>query len=119
MAGSFTAKGEGYPNLPYATHPGHVNTTENEKVYQNAVDVMLDQVIKGLTVQPADAKKKKEPGLRDIIFSGTYEEVNEYFLEKEWSEGLPIVPPTLEKVDEFLKYTDRKPEEVLGIVKPE
>ena len=118
-AGSFTAKGEGYPNLPFATHPGHVNTTPNEQVYKNAVDVMLDMVIKGLTIQPKDAKPKKEPKPRDIIFSGSYEEVNEYFLEKEWSEGLPIVPPTLEKVDAFMKFTDRKPDEVLGIVKPE
>lgn len=119
IAGNYTAKGEGYPNLPFATHPGHVNTTENEQVYKNAVDVMLDQVIKGLTVQPGDAKPKKEPKQRDIIFSGTFEEVNHYFMEKEWSEGLPIVPPTLEKVDEFLKFTDRKPEEVLGVLKPE
>lgn len=118
-AGSFTAKGEGYPNLPFATHPGHVNTTENGQVYKNAVDLMLDQVIKGLTVQPKDTKPKKEPKPRDVIFAGSYEEVNEYFMEKEWSEGLPIVPPTLEKVDEFMKYTDRDPNEVLGIVKPE
>jgi hypothetical protein len=31
-AGRFTAKGEGFPNLPYAIHPGHVNTTPNEQV---------------------------------------------------------------------------------------
>ena len=80
---------------------------------------MMDMVVKGLTVQPKDAKPKKEPGARDIIFSGTYEEINEYFLEKEWSEGLPIVPPTLEKVDEFMRFTDRKADEVLGIVKPD
>ena len=76
IAGSFTAKGEGYPNLPFATHPGHVNTTANEQVYDNAVDIMMDMVVKGLTVQPKDAKPKKEPGARDIIFSGTYEEMN-------------------------------------------
>lgn len=92
-AGSFTAKGEGYPNLPYATHPGHVNTTPNDEVYQNAVNVMLDQVIKGLTVQPKDAKPKREPGPRDIIFSGTFEEVNDYFMTKDWSEGCPSFPP--------------------------
>lgn len=118
IAGSFNAAGEGFPNLPYATHPGHVNIVSNEQVYQNTVERMVDQVVKGLTVQPADAKLKKEPKLRDIIFSGTFEEVNEYFMEKEWSDGLPVVPPTLEKVDEFLKFTDRKPEEVLGVLKP-
>lgn len=117
-AGSFTAAGEGFPNLPYATHPGHVNTTPNDQVYKNAVEGMLDQVIKGLTVQPKDAKKKKDPKPRDIIFAGTYDEVQEYFLKKEWSEGLPIVPPTLDRVDEFMKFTKRDPEEVLGILKP-
>ncbi len=118
-AGSFTAKGEGYPNLPFATHPGHVNTTPNEQVYDNAVNVMLEQVIKGLTVQPKDAKPKREPGRTDVIFSGTFEEVNDYFMAKEWSEGLPIVPPTVEKVEEFMKFTTRDPDEVLGVLKPD
>lgn len=75
-------------------------------------------MVKGLTVQPKDAKKKKEPKPRDIVYSGTYDEIQEYFLEKEWSEGLPIVPPTLDRVDEFMKFTDRDPDECLGILKP-
>lgn len=118
-AGSFTAKGEGYPNLPYAVHPGHVNMTPNEQVYKNATEIMVDQVIKGLTVQPADAKPVREPGQRDIIFSASFEEVNEFFLLREWSEGLPIVPPTIEKVEQFLKFTNRSADEVIGVVKPE
>ena len=117
--GRFTAAGEGFPNLPYAQHPGHVNTTPDEKVFENAVNLMTKQVIEGLTVQPKDGKVKREPDLRDIIFSGTFEEVNQYFLENEWSEGMPIVPPTIEKVEEFLKYTDHAPDEVLGTLKPD
>ncbi|TBL76312.1 hypothetical protein EYB31_20160 [Paenibacillus thalictri] len=118
-AGRFNAKAEGYPNLPYAVHPGHVNTTPNEEVYKNAAELMVDQVIKGLTVQPADAKPVRIPGKRDTIFSGSFEEVNEFFLEREWSDGLPIVPPTVEKVEQFLKFTDRSPDEIIGILKPE
>lgn len=118
-AGKFTAKGEGYPNLPFAVHPGHVNVTENELVYKNAAEIMTGQVVKALTVQPADAKPPREPGLRDIIFSGSFEEINDFFYEREWSEGMPIVPPTLEKVDQFLQFTNRSPDEVLGILKPE
>jgi len=52
-----------------------------------------------LNVQPRDEKPGGEPGLRDIVFGGTFEEVNEFFYDREWSEGLPIVPPTVEKVE--------------------
>ena len=117
--GRFTAKGEGYPNLPFSIHPGHVNTTANEQVYRNAIEVMTDQVVKALTVQPPDAKPAREPGKRDVILAGSLEEINEVFYDREWSDGLPIVPPTLDKVDEFLKFTARSPEEVLGVLKPE
>jgi len=37
---------------------------------------------------------------------------------RKWGDGLPLVPPTLEKVEEFLKYTDRLPDEVLGVAPP-
>jgi hypothetical protein len=117
IAGNFIARGEGFPNLPFSVHPGHVNTTPNEDVYNNAVEFMTDEVVKALLVQPADGKPPKEPCKRDIIFRGSYEEVNEYFYAREWSDGMPIVPPTLEKVDEFLKFTTRDPDEVLGVLK--
>ncbi len=59
-----------------------------------------------------------EPGPRDIIFKGTFEEVNEFFYTSEWADGDPIVPPTIEKVEEFLKFTDRSPSDVMGILMP-
>ena len=71
-------------------------------------------------MQPPDAKPKAaEPNLTDIVFKGTFEEVNEYFYSNEWSDGLPIVPPTLEKVQEFLKFTDRSPDDVIGSLLPD
>jgi len=39
--------------------------------------------------------------------------------EREWSDGLPIVPPTIEKIEEFLSYTERDPAQSLGILLPE
>jgi hypothetical protein len=76
-------------------------------------------VIKGLTVQPPEEKSSEEPGLKDIIFRGTFEEVNEFFYDREWSEGLPIVPPTVEKVEQFLKFTERSADEVIGKLLPD
>jgi hypothetical protein len=51
-------------------------------------------------------------------FSGTVEEINRHFIEKKWSLGLPILPPTSKRIHEMLKGTSRKPEEVLGQIPP-
>src|SRR5579859_8273220 len=40
-------------------------------------------------------------------------ELIEYCYEKGWTDGMPVVPPIQEFVDEFLAQTDRDPEEVL------
>jgi hypothetical protein len=118
-AGSFNAAGEGYPHLPYAVYPGHVNFFTDDEIRRNAIDVMADQVVKALTVQPVDAQPVKEPNMKDIVFSGTLKEVNQYYYDREWSEGLPIVPPTIEEVENFLKFTNRPADEVIGVVKPD
>lgn len=119
MQGKATAKGLGLPNLPHSIHPGHVNFVTDEQLEENVKGTMLDQVIEGLTVQPEEEGFVRDPDKREIIFTGTYEEVNEHFLEEGWSEGLPIVPPTIAKVEEFLRFTDRDPDEVLGKLLPD
>ncbi len=53
-----------------------------------------------------------------IKFKGTYQSLNNMFFEKKWSLGLPIIPPTPERVAAMLKGTSRKPEEVVWIVPP-
>ncbi|MFC7403037.1 hypothetical protein [Citricoccus sp. GCM10030269] len=40
--------------------------------------------------------------------------VAEYLFERGWSDGLPVLPATEAVVDEFLKHTDRDPEEILA-----
>jgi hypothetical protein len=41
------------------------------------------------------------------------------FYENRWSDGLPIVPPTAERVCEFLRFTDREADEELGVLLPD
>ena len=42
----------------------------------------------------------------------------EFFLEKEWSDGFPVVTPTEERVQRMLAGTRRNPDEVIGPVPP-
>jgi len=114
-----TSVGLGMPNLPVAIIPGHPGVQSVEELRTNSRNVTAQQVIENLLAQPAEQKLAPEPSAREIVFRGTFEEVNAHFYEREWSDGLPVVPPTLEKIEEFLSFTDRAPEESLGILLPE
>jgi hypothetical protein len=44
------------------------------------------------------------------------EEAIELFYTKGWTDGLPVVPPTEERVLEFLEYGMKEPEDIIGYV---
>ena len=50
--------------------------------------------------------------------SEDYEKIYQEFEDKEWCDGLPIVPPTEDRVSRMLEFTDRKPDDSLGNVPP-
>lgn len=113
------SQGLGYPNVAVAPVRGHPGLQSKEALQQNVRELTLEGVLNALFKMPAAATVGGEPGARDVICSGTFEEVNEYFLKHELSDGLPIVPPTVEKVEAFLRHTDRKADEVLGVMLPD
>lgn len=45
-------------------------------------------------------------------------EAQAFFEEKGWSDGLPVIPPTEERVAQMLAATKRKPEEIIGAMPP-
>ena len=116
-----TGEGSGLPNLPTAEYPGAIDTHSPDAIKKNVEEVLLDRVVKALiksTEKAGTTSGIREPGPRDIVFKGSFEEVNDYYYKNLWSDGLPIVPPTLKKVEEFLKFTDRSPNEVIGLLPP-
>jgi hypothetical protein len=114
-----TAIGLGMPNLCYAMVPGHIDIQTKAELRDNLTAVTVDQVVAGLTRQPETAIQEREVSPREIVFAGSFTEVNEHFYDREWSDGLPIIPPTVARVESFLRFTDRNPEEVLGILLPD
>ena len=116
---STTSVGLGMPNLCRAMVPGHIDVQAKDELRQNLLTVTLDQVVAGLTRQPQAATAEAKILPRTTVFTGSFDEVNAHFYEHEWSEGLPVVPPTIARVEAFLRFTDRKPDEVLGILLPD
>ncbi|MBI2859441.1 MAG: hypothetical protein HYX90_10220 [Chloroflexi bacterium] len=115
---SFTAASLGMPNLPVAAYPGPVNLDSRDTLQQKVANVVVKQVIKGLTVQPEEGRAKTDPKPREIVFSGDLDQVSQLFVEKEWTDGLPIIPPTIDRVEQFLAFTDGKPEDVISVLLP-
>ena len=53
-----------------------------------------------------------------IVLDGEVEAVNDWFYDQGWTDGLPIVPPTPDRVERTLAWTDRAPDTELGPMPP-
>ena len=114
-----TSIGLGMANIPVALVPGHIGNKSAEQLRRDILEVTTRAVIDNLTVTPATKGDTSEPGARDIVVTGGFKEVNRYFYEHEYSDGLPIVPPTRDDIEAFLRFTNRGADEVLGVLLPD
>jgi len=120
-AAQLAAKSSGIENLRVAEYPGAIAIHAPGRIAENIATVLLDRVIQGLT-QSTPASMADAPGSgKDrgkIVFAGTLEEVNRFFADQEWTDGLPVIPPTLEKTERFLEYTLRAADDELAVLAP-
>lgn len=58
-----------------------------------------------MTTQPLTSNRIDFDNANDVI---------EYYFQQGWTDGLPLVSPTPEIVQQFLDYVDRAPSEILG-----
>jgi hypothetical protein len=114
-----TSVGLGFPNLALATVPGYVDVQTEAELRRNIFDVTAEHVVRCLSGQVAAVAQSRDPDPSEIVFEGSFEDVNRLFVENGWSDGLPIVPPTKAKIAEFLSFTDRAPDEVIGTLLPD
>jgi hypothetical protein len=90
-----------------------------------AFDDLINAITTPLTDEEADTAQeiKDDDGPAEITvtaesFLAAIEELNQRFVEKRWSDGLPLIPPTAERVKWMLSGTSRSPREVIGRVNP-
>ncbi|MBI2908494.1 MAG: hypothetical protein HYX92_12690 [Chloroflexi bacterium] len=113
------AKAMGVENMPVAEYPGVPMVDSREELRRKVEEVVAGNIIMGLTTPGQSGARTAEPGPRDIVFKGALDEVEDFFYSNMWSEGLPIIPPTIDRVNKFLRFTDRPPDEVIGVLLPE
>ena len=117
----YTALNNGVPVMRVAEYPGAFATHTADELIRNTRDILWPQIVEALTRPISEEERSagiagKKGDIRDDAFYGTLDEINAYFTEMNWSDGLPIVPPTFEKVESFLKYTDMKWDETVAIL---
>ena len=113
------AKAEGMANVRIAEYPGAVGVHAEELVVKNVEDVLFKRIVDTLTQSAGGESAAAAPSVRradDIVYEGSFEDVNDYFRSREWTDELPIVPPTIEKVEAFLKHTKRAPDEPIAVL---
>ena len=58
------------------------------------------------------------PAANLIDLDSSAAEIFEHFYDLGWTDGLPIIPPTPDLVDEMLKYTDRDRQQIICELEP-
>lgn len=104
-----------------AIYPGAFAAHNPEELARNTREVVWPQIVEALTtpITKMEIDERRKAGVgdpKDRVFAGTIDGVNRFFAEQRWSDGLPIIPPTAERVEEFLKYTDLPWDAVVGVL---
>lgn len=116
-----TGKSWGIGNLRVAEYPGAIAIHSSIEIAKNIRNVLLDRVIESLTQQPEGSVSDTESSAANstkTVFTGTFDEVNEFFSGQEWTDGLPVVPPTIERVEGFLQYTRCASDDEIAVLPP-
>ena len=119
--------GWGQPGTAFVTIP-HATTGQQADFIRKMVDEQIDAVIRGLTVLPAPtgtANGAQGGSKTTEVFTVEMDEtpagldaVNRFMAERDWGDGLPVVPPTPAAVEQMLQGTKRQPQDVLMVMEP-
>jgi hypothetical protein len=109
----------GLPSLQVAVYPDPFDLETDAQLREKTRKIVVPQIIEALTKPahaPAAAAEKRDS--RDIVFTGTIDEINRRYSDRGWSDGSSITPPTPERVAAFLKYTGYAPDEEIAVLPP-
>ena len=122
------ARKAGMPGLRFTFVPHPIsgkNAGELRRDVEGASPVSGEAVLEGivraltspLTPEESERGRLERPVPR-LLGASTEEELHGMFQEAWWTDGLPIVLPTPERVAAMLRGTGRAPDEVIGRMRP-
>ena len=126
--GRAQASALGYSALPIAVVPHPFGTVSREAVRVMAQECVA-QIAEHACAAPAGVQAAERPSETEDIAApcaqieipeapDVYTAFNKLARAKRWSDGLPVVPPTLDRVEAMLAYTKRPRNEVVAKLAP-
>lgn len=115
----YVASSYGRAAAKIAVWPDTIDNLSKAMIKETAKKIVLDRIIEGLTKGDPVGGPGVEGNVQDekeIVCTGTFEQTNDTFYDKGWTDGLPIVPPTKEAVEEMLTWINLPPNEEIGIL---
>lgn len=111
--------------LPFAVVPDCFTSIPDETVRSQALGA-LDAVVEGLTASrhaspPADGLKAAAPATERMSGADRFEcfqAMNRAFLDRGWSDGFPLLPPTADVVERLLGGTRLAASDLVGVLPP-
>jgi hypothetical protein len=116
----------GMPILRLVVIPGYVWGRQPREAKKPLAEAHFNELVEAL-LRPLSAEEKKPEQTKEgfepteIVaesHEAVFEKFNQLFLDNRWGDGLPLVPPTPERVKWMLSGTSRSPDEVIGKVAP-
>ena len=109
------ASSRGMPGIRVLGTSIPCETNEKSEI-ETGVAAAMENIIAALTGPLTADEKAPVPRFEkspQIVFTGSYEEVNLYFYRKGWTDGLAIAPPTEKAVAEMMTGTDLPPDHIV------
>ena len=108
--------------ITFTPHPVWGKTPAELRAYVNGPDPvsgkpMMKEIVADLTTPLTDEEKKTgmvSVSIGPPTFTDTLENLQEFYMNKGYTDFLPIIVPTQEKVETMLKATSHRPDEMVG-----
>ncbi len=116
-------KALGSPDLPIAVVPHPFGTRSRDELRQIAGQC-ADEIARLLCESgpggPPAARQNAPAAPRAALIEapGDLAELNKFYIQRRWGDGLPLVAPTQEAVERMLRHVRRAPDEVVATIAP-
>jgi hypothetical protein len=118
--GAAQARSLGHPDLPIAVipHPfGNRTRAEVRGMAESCADDIV-RLMREAGAAPAIVRRDTVARAALVEVPDELEELNRFFHERRWGDGMPVVPPTAERVERMLRHTHRAPTDIVASIAP-